>query len=323
MSEPTKPATAGSDKPSVLIVGAGAIGSFYGAILKRAGCPVSVVMRSEYDAVVANGIQIESELGDLSYHPDHVYRDGDSPAAAPDYLILCVKVLPGVDRAALIRPWLGDKTRIVLIENGLDIEREIADAYPQNPIISCLAFIGVSRVGPGQVHHNSYGRLVMGQFPEGIGEDCQTLAGLFDDGGIKVKLTETVVGERWKKCLWNTPFNPLSVLAGGADTDTILDSEGGEDLIRALTEEVIQVAEADGYPMDRDIIDKQIAGTRKMTAYKNSMALDYLNGRPIELDAVLGNVVAIAEQHGVAVPHLNTMLVTLRMRELLKQREAN
>ncbi|MEQ5834965.1 2-dehydropantoate 2-reductase [Marinobacter mangrovi] len=312
-----------SDKPSILIVGAGAIGSFYGAILKRAGCPVSVVMRSEYDAVKANGIQIESELGDLSYRPDHVYRDGDSPETAPDYLILCVKVLPGVDRTALIRPWLGDNTRIVLIENGLDIEREIADAFPQNPVISCLAFIGVSRVGPGQIHHNSYGRLVMGQFPKGISEDCQTLSDLFNAGGINVKLTEEVVGERWRKCLWNTPFNPLSVLAEGADTDTILDSDGGEDLIRALTEEVIQVAEADGYPMDRSIIDKQIAGTRKMTAYKNSMALDYLNDRPIELDAVLGNVVAIAKQHGVAVPHLNTMLVALRMREHLKAREAS
>jgi len=121
-----------SDKPSILIVGAGAIGSFYGAILKQAGCPVSVVMRSEYDAVKANGIRINSPLGDLSYQPDAVYREGDTPEQAPDYLILCVKVLPGVDRASLVRPWMGPQTRLVLIENGLDIERELADAYPQN-----------------------------------------------------------------------------------------------------------------------------------------------------------------------------------------------
>lgn len=310
-----------ADKPSILIVGAGAIGSFYGAILKRAGCAVSVVLRSEYDAVVENGIQIESDLGDLSYRPDHVYRDGDTPESTPDYLILCVKVLPGVDRAELIRPWMGGNTRIVLIENGLDIERAIADAFPANPIVSCLAFIAVSRVGPGQVHHKAYGRLVMGRYPEGIDDNARNLADLFIEGGIKIDLTEQVVGERWRKCLWNTPFNPLSVLAGGADTATILDTEGGEDLIRTMTGEVLAVAEADGYPMSADLVDKNIAGTRKMPPYKNSMALDHIHGRPIELDAVLGNVVAIADQRGVAVPHLKTMLVALRMREKLKAAE--
>jgi 2-dehydropantoate 2-reductase len=311
-----------TSKPSVLIVGAGAIGSFYGAILKRAGCQVSVVLRSEYDAVSANGIKIDSPLGDLSYRPDHVYRDGDTAKTKPDYLILCVKVLPGVDRAALVRPWMGDQTRLVLIENGLDIERELADAFPRNPIISCLAFIAASRTAPGEVHHKAYGRLVMGRFPEGIDDHCRTLSDLFIEGGISIDLTEQVVGERWRKCLWNTPFNPLSVLANGADTATILDTEGGEDLIRALMAEVMAVAAAEGHPMPEDLVEKNIKGTRKMPPYKNSMALDYLNDRPIELDAVLGNVVAIANRQGIAVPHLNTVLVTLRMRQGEEKQDA-
>ena len=126
-----------------------------------------------------------------------------------------------------------------------------------------------------------------------------------------------MVGERWRKCLWNTPFNPLSVIANGADTRTILDTEGGEALIRAMIREVMAVAEAEGYPMDEKLIDLNIEGTRKMPPYKNSMALDYLNGRAIERDAVLGNVVTIAERHGIPVPHLNTVLVTLRMRAKL------
>ncbi len=108
-----------NNNPSILIVGAGAIGSFYGAILKKAGCSVSTVLRSGYDAVRAQGIRITSPLGDLSYEPDHVYRDGDLPEETPDFLILCVKVLPGVDRVALVAPWMGEKTRLVLIENGL------------------------------------------------------------------------------------------------------------------------------------------------------------------------------------------------------------
>lgn len=304
-----------TNKPHVLIVGAGAIGSFYGAILKRAGCRVGLVLRSEYDAVAANGIQIDSPLGDLSFRPDDLLRDGDELEIAPDYLILCVKVLPGVDRAALVKPWMGKSTRLVLIENGLDIERELAEAYPDNPLISCLAFIAVSRIAPGRVDHKAYGKLVMGRYPQGIDDNAQALSALFTEGGISIDLTEQVVGERWRKCLWNTPFNPLSVLANGADTRTMLETEGGEALIRAMMQEVSAVAEADGHPLPQDMIDKNISGTRKMPPYKNSMALDYLNNRPIELDAVLGNVVAIAHRHNVPVPHLTTVLVALKMRE--------
>ena len=310
-----------SNKPSILIVGAGAIGSFYGAILKKAGCSVSTVLRSEYEAVKANGIRISSPLGDLSYQPDHVYRDGDTPVEEPDYLILCVKVLPGIDRAALVKPWMGSNTRLVLIENGLDIERELADAYPDNPIVSCLAFIAASRTEPGVVEHKAYGKLVMGRYPEGIDDNCRELSQLFIDGGINIDLSEQVVGERWRKCLWNTPFNPLSVIANGADTKTILDTEGGEDLIRAMIREVMDVAAAEGYPMEDKVIEQNINGTRKMPPYKNSMALDYLNGRPIEREAVLGNVVAIAQRHGIPVPHLNTVLVTLKMRAVLEGRD--
>ena len=309
-----------NNTPKVLIVGAGAIGSFYGAILKKAGCSVSTVLRSDYEAVRARGIRITSPLGDLSYKPDHVYRDGDLADETPDFLILCVKVLPGVDRVALIAPWMGEKTCLVLIENGLDIETELADAYPHNPLISCLAFIAASRTESGVVEHKAYGKLVMGRYPEGIDANCSTLSRLFIEGGIKIDLTERVVGERWRKCLWNTPFNPLSVIANGADTRTILDTEGGEGLIRAMMDEVMSVAAAEGYPLDEALIDQNIEGTRKMPAYKNSMALDYLNDRPIEREAVLGNVVALAMRHSIAVPHLNTVLVTLKMRAALEGR---
>ena len=301
-------------QPHALIIGAGAIGSFYGAILKRAGCTVSAVVRSEYDAIKENGFQFESPLGDISWTPDYLYKDGDSAQSTPDYVILATKVLPGSDRAALLKPWVGEGSRIVLIQNGLDIERELAEAYPDNPIISCLAFIAVSRVAPGQIKHNAYGRLVMGRYPSGLDDHCQTLRDLFVEGGIDIKLTENVVRERWLKCIWNTPFNPLSVLANGADTYTMLDTPGGEKLVREMMQEVIDAAAADGHTLPPEIIDGNIDGTRKMPAYKNSMALDYLNGRPIELDAILGNVVAIAQQHGVAVPRLETMLAALRMR---------
>ena len=303
-------------KPHILILGAGAIGSFYGAILKRAGCPVSVVVRSEYDVIKARGFRFESPLGDLSWQPDQVYRDGDRPQQAPDYLILSTKVIPSSNRVELLRPWLGENTEIVLIQNGLDIEQEIVDAFPNIPLISCLAFVAVSRMAPGEIHHKARGRLVMGNYPRGIEAGCERLAELLREGGIKGDPTDDVVRERWIKCVWNTPLNPLSVLGNGADTQVMLTTAGGEALARAMMAEVIATARADGYELPEEkLIEANISGTLDMPPYKTSMALDYLNDRPIELDAILGNVVAIAHKHGVPVPRLETMLATLRMRE--------
>src|SRR5262249_23442113 len=109
--------------PTVLVVGAGAIGAFYGAALARAGARLSVSGRSDYDAVSQHGYSIKSALlGDHVFRPEAVYRDTADVVQPPDYLLLTVKVLPSVDRAALIKAAVGENTVIVLIENGIDIE---------------------------------------------------------------------------------------------------------------------------------------------------------------------------------------------------------
>lgn len=308
-----------TSQPKILIVGTGAIGSFYSAILKKSGCQISTVLRSNYETVKNKGVRIISKIEDLSYQPDYIYKENDLPKDTPDFLILSIKVLPEIDQVKLIKPWLGKKTCIVLIQNGLDIEKELANAYPDNPIISCLAFIAASRNEAGIIEHKAYGKLVMGCYPEGIDENCHTLAKLFINGGINIDLTEHVVAERWRKCLWNTPFNPLSVVTNGADTHTILNTSGGEELVRAMMYEVINVAAAEGYNLDINLIDQNIENTKKMPAYKNSMALDYINNRPIEREAILGNIVSIATKYSIPVPHLNTLLVTLKIRVNLEK----
>jgi len=136
------------------------------------------VLRSEYETVKTNGIPHQQSSGRSVPHTGCDLQRGDTPPQAPDYLILCVKVLPGVNRAALVKPWMGPATRLVLIENGIDIERELADAYPQNPLISCLAFIAASRTGPGEIEHKAYGKLVMGRFPDGLDDHSRNLAAL-------------------------------------------------------------------------------------------------------------------------------------------------
>jgi 2-dehydropantoate 2-reductase len=302
--------------PSILVIGAGAVGALFGSALARRGAAVSVVCRSDYEVVKSEGYAIRSPVfGDHRFHPHRVYRDVSECTEAPDYVLLTVKVLPTVDRSALLRPVVGANTVVVLIQNGVDIEAEIASAFPNNELLSSLAFVGVGRAGPGQINHQALGSLTMGSYPSGVSASAQKLAALFDAAGVPCKLTDTVVGARWQKAVWNTPFNPISILGNGLDTAAMLRTEADQAFIRDVMSEVCAVAAADGHPQSPKLIAAMIANTLKMPAYKTSMALDRENGRAMEIEAILGNVVRAARRFGVATPKLEAIYALTKMVE--------
>lgn len=300
--------------PQILVIGAGAVGGLFGSALARQGARVDVVCRSDYDVVQQNGYSIRSPtFGDHVFRPQRVYRNANDLEQTPDFVILTVKVLPSVDRVALLKPAVGPNTTIVLIENGIDIEAEIAEAFPQNELLSALAFVAVGRTAPGEIEHLALGSLTMGAYPSGTTERARQLAALFDQGGVPCKLTENVVGARWQKAVWNTAFNPLSILGGVLDTEAMLRTTEDQSFVRKLMAEVCTVASAAGHPQSPKLIDALIAGTRDMPAYKTSMALDYENGRSMEIEAILGNVVRAGDRLGIDTPALDAMYAVARM----------
>jgi 2-dehydropantoate 2-reductase len=227
----------------VIVVGAGAIGAFYASVLARAGCEVSVVARSDYDAVRRDGYRIRSEmLGDLSFRPAQVVRDAQEYRGEADYVLCALKHVRGVDRAALIRPALAPRSAIVLVQNGIDVEREIVEALPANELISAVAYAAVSREAPGHVvHHSGFTRLVIGNYPNGVSAAVERLAALVKAGGTSVQATDDIVGARWRKCAWNTVFNPISALGGGLGTRDILASDATTRFAKEAIEEVCAI----------------------------------------------------------------------------------
>ena len=300
----------------ILVIGTGAIGSFYGSLLAKAGADVSVLARSDYEDVKAHGIEIRSEtrLGQWHFTPSRVVASAADLDEAPDFVLLCIKLVEGADRAALLRDALGPDTAIVLLSNGVDIENEIAAAFPDHELISGLAFICVTRTAPGKIWHQAYGRLALGNYPQGLSEKTRALAAAFESAGIGCNITENIVTARWQKCLWNAAFSPLSVLSGGLSTTDLLTTQ--EALIRSIMNEVSAIAAALGHPQPDGIIDQQIDGTRKMPPYKTSMLLDFEAGRPMETEAILGNTVRAGHRAGVAIPHLDTVYALMKLREL-------
>jgi 2-dehydropantoate 2-reductase len=301
----------------ILIIGAGAIGSFYGALLAKAGARVSVVCRSDYTIVKEQGIQIDSlNLGQWTFRPEHVLAHSKDYPDTADTVILCTKVIPSIDRIALLRPAVSPQTRIVFIQNGVGIESELTDAFPNHDVISGLAFICCNRTAPGQIKHLAYGKLTLGSLNYARFGDSNTkeLCQLINQAGIEAITSSDIITSRWLKCLWNASFNPLSVLSGGLPTQTLLKHQ--EPLIRRIMNEVSQVASASGHPLPPDSIDMNITHTAQMPPYKTSMLLDFERHQPMEIDAIIGNTLQIAAKLNIDTPILQTLYALMKLKEI-------
>jgi len=297
----------------VLIVGAGSVGLYFGGRLAQSGAEVSVVVRSDYETAKRSGYEVSSIAGDFHFAPHLVLRNAAEYPGVADYVILTTKVLPTVDRVALLRPAIRSKsTVIVLIQNGIDIEEEIRSAFPDNELLSTIAYIGASRPAPGKVLHQGSGVLQMGVYPRGISPALENLAAAFAAVNVKCEMMDDIVFTRWNKLLWNLPYNPVSVLAGGADTARMSRRDELEKLCADLMSEVIRVANASGVALAEPLAEKQREFTRNFPPYKTSMLQDFEAGRALEVEAILGNTLRVAHRVGVDVPRIECCYALLK-----------
>ncbi|MEO5332194.1 MAG: 2-dehydropantoate 2-reductase [Magnetococcus sp. YQC-5] len=301
------------DPPTVLVVGTGAVGGFYGARLARAGARVSTVHRSDFDIVHQHGIHIDSIDGDFHFMPHQVLRQVNDCTVPPDYLLVTLKALPDIQIPQIIRPAVGPKTVIILLQNGIDNEEPVARAFPHNEIISALAFICVQRSTPGVIRHLCFGRLVIGLYPQGTSESVQRLAQLFATDNVPCRVTESPVTARWAKLVWNASFNPISVLSGNVTTQQIMEIPEIVDLIRNIMYEVMNVAGAAGYSLPDTTIEDNLEATRQMLPYHTSMSLDFMQGRPLESEAILGAAIRAGDRLGIPTPCLDGLYALLKL----------
>ncbi len=301
------------EKTDILIVGTGAVGSYFGGKLFQDETRVSAFCRSDYEVVKEKGIIVRSYKGDFVVEPYEVVNDINNLTMKPDYIIVCLKVLPEISLPDIIRPAVGENTAIVLVQNGIAIEKEVAKAFPDNEIISGIAFIAISRIELGVARHTGSGKIVLGSYPSGISYKTEKLLDLFQKAEVPCSTSPEIIRERWKKMVWNTSFNPISVLGGSADSKQMVDVPESEELVRNVMEEVLAVSESEGYELDPGIIDTVIQGNRKMRPFKTSMLVDFEEKRSMEVDAILGNTIAIAKKNNIPTPYLQALYCLLKL----------
>jgi 2-dehydropantoate 2-reductase len=305
-------------QPRIGIIGTGAIGGFYGLLLARAGFDVHFLLRSEYEAVRANGLHLNSAVhGALALEPVQAYREvAEMPPC--DWLLVGAKTTSNADLAPLIARAAAPGAKVVLLQNGLAVEDALRPLLPDSlHLLGGLCYICVHRHAPGVIEHQSLGAVNLGYHSGPVGDDAarQALveegAGLFRAAGLDSTGMPDLEQARWQKLVWNVPYNGLSVLLD-AGTTALMRNADSRELIQAIMQEVVEGALACGHSLPDGFAGKLLAATDRMPDYLPSMYHDFAQRRPLELEAIYAAPLAAAAAAGRDLPRIRAMYQALR-----------
>ncbi|MGN8345515.1 putative 2-dehydropantoate 2-reductase [Pseudomonas sp. SMV71] len=308
-------------KPRIAMIGTGAIGGFYGVMLARAGFDVHFLLRSEFGAVAENGLQVDSAVhGALSLKPVQAYRSAaDMPPC--DWLLVGAKTTSNADLAPAIIQAAADGAKVLLLQNGLDVEEQLRPLLPDSlHLLGGLCLVCVHRVVPGVITHQALGAVNIGYHSGPCGDQASRMeiveaaASLFRSAGIDSQAMPDLQQARWQKLVWNVPYNGLSVLLG-ASTTPLMTDEHSRGLIQALMEEVVLGAQACGHHIAPGYAGYLFTMTEKMPDYWPSMYHDYSHKRALELEAIYGRPLAAARAAGCALPRIEALYQALQFLE--------
>lgn len=295
------------------IIGVGAIGGYYGSKLAYSGQEVHFLLHSDYQFVKERGMQVDSCDG--SFHLDHVnvYQYAkDMPKC--DVVIVGLKTTNNHLLSELLPPLLHEHTAVVLIQNGIGVEADVQQMFPKVQLIAGLAFICSAKTEPGRVNHQCYGSINLGNYSCKDENIFNAILNDFTNAGIQAG-SVPYEEARWKKAVWNMPFNGMTV-ALGTQTDLLLKNPSTRQLIREQMMEVVGAANHLGVTgLTEAFVDKIIETTDAMTPYSPSMKLDYDFHRPMEIHYIYTRPIEIARAAGFRMPKLEMLEAELRFKQ--------
>lgn len=292
------------------IIGAGALGLYYGALLQKSGVETHFLLRRDYQAIKQAGLQVYSINGDFNLPQVHAWRTPAEMGKA-DLVIVGLKTFANDSYRQLIAPLLKDTTTILTLQNGLGNEESLAELFGAERVVGGVAFLCSNRGEPGTVHHLGAGRIILGEFAVNGLERVTQLAAMFSAAGVDCKTTADLKRARWEKLVWNIPFNGLAALLLQS-VDRLLAVRETRKLVRELMLEVIAAGNRQGLRSDipAKFAESMLEFTDTMGAYKPSMQIDREEGRELEIGSIFRMPLRFAAAKGVAMPRVE-MLTTL------------
>lgn len=297
--------------PHVAIVGAGAIGAWYGCLLQAAGIRVSVLARSDYDAVKSAGYRLIDASGDRHVVPHQVANDPHDIGPV-DLVIVTLKTTANHALGGLIRPLVDHRTVILTLQNGIGNVEELGQHFAPESILGGLCFVCINRTSPGVIENYLPGRIVLGEPSGGVSSRLQSIVDLFTTAGVNASAANSLDEALWKKLCWNIPFNGLAIAAGGITTDKILANPSLTQFARALMDEIQAAAALKSIRISDPFLDSQFAVTTKMGAYRPSSLIDFIEARPVEVESIWGTPLRIMQSLNAPHSHLQSLYWLIR-----------
>lgn len=298
------------------VIGAGALGLYYGAMLQRAGHQVSFLLRRDYQTIQKQGLQVHSINGDFSLPQVAGFQSAEQIGPV-DLVLVGLKTFANQHLTTLVQPLVGPETAILTLQNGLGNEELLAETFPAEQILGGVAFLCSNRGEPGHVHHLGEGRIRLGEFSGDLSLRSQSLAKMFAHAGIPCEAVGDLRKVRWEKLIWNIPFNGLSALTG-KNVNQLLAHPPSRILVRKIMEEVVAAANAQQLtePVNGEpFIARMIQLTEQMDNYCPSMMIDRQEKRPLELETIYAIPLQLAAQTGVAMPRTEMLYSLLDLGE--------
>jgi 2-dehydropantoate 2-reductase len=297
------------------LIGPGAVGGYYGGLLALSEQEVHFHFRSSYDSVQQNGLWLVHHGEEGRREPVdglHAHASTESIGVC-DWVIIASKATANSILPDLIRPLVGDHTGLLTLQNGMGNAENLADAFGcDRTILAGLCFTCINRTSPHVIESLLPGYIQFGELAKPLSEGGREMVQAFQSAGVRVRESESLDEALWRKLCWNIPFNGLAIAGGGITTDLILADPVLSQCARDLMLEVQAGAQAHKIEIEDSFLDRQFELTEPMGPYKPSSLIDFLDGKPVEIDAIWGEALRRGEAKGVEMPELKKLDQQLR-----------
>jgi 2-dehydropantoate 2-reductase len=284
----------------IAVMGAGAVGGYFGARLAAAGQDVAFIARgSHLDAMRKEGLKVKSIQGDL--HIRALFISDPGEVGPVDLVLFSVKSYDTEDAAAKLTPLMGEKTVVLSLQNGIDNPDKIARRWDKSRTLAAVVYLGSVVAAPGKLEHRAGGRIVLGDLDGQPSETAKRVEQVLSGAEIPCALSAEIRKVMWTKLVWNAPFCALSCLAR-ANVEEILESDSLHKLAADCMEEVREAAGSAGIELAASVIEETFTFSKTLGDFKPSMLQDLEARKPLEYEALNGIVVRLLREKGKKAP---------------------
>jgi 2-dehydropantoate 2-reductase len=289
----------------IAVVGSGAVGCYYGGMLAHGGHDVHFLMRADFDTVRSDGLVIFTKGGEVRL--PRVQCAGTAEEIGPvDLVLISIKATANRELERLLPPLIGEHTALLTLQNGLGNEAFLSERWGAERVMGALCFVCINRTAPGVIRHLDHGTISIGEFRRPVSARVRAVAAAFNAVDVEAHAVDDLEGERWRKLLWNIPFNGLSI-AAGANVAEVLADAGLRALARSLLGEVLDAARRLGHEIPDSYADWQIDRSGSMGPYRPSSMIDFEMGRPVEVETIWGEPLRQGLAAGANMPRLELL----------------